>query len=137
MHTNDSRRTGFTTCKCKYFCLFIMLYQIMYMAQNVLLGNSRKYPYRTYHGPLPHFNPSPFPPCPQNSITVNHPPPPSTPPIYIFHFVLKLFGITGGVHKYAQFGLFCAKILVHSSTAGYRGMSHCDSRNSGMKILKK
>ena len=33
-----------------------------------------------YHGPLPHFNPSPFPPCPQNSITVN-PPLPSTPPI--------------------------------------------------------
>ena len=106
------------------------------MAQNVLLDNSGKYPYHTYHGPLPHFNPSPFPPCPQNSITVT-PPLPSTPPIQIFHFELKLFGITGGVHKYAQFGLFCAKILVHSSAAGYGAMSHCDSRNSGMKTLKK
>ena len=87
VHTNDSRLTDFTTCKCKYFCLFIMLYQIMYMAQNVLLDNSRKYPYHTYHGPLPHFNPSPFPPCPQNSITVT---PPSPPPLPFRFSILNL-----------------------------------------------
>ena len=41
---------------------------------------------------------------------------------------------------YAQFGLFYGKLfqmtLLLFSTAGYRG-GHSDSRNSGMKILKK
>ena len=96
-----------------------------------------------YHGRLPYLNsplPSEFPkciipPCPRISMIVTPPP----PPVRIFHFFVKPFGITCRVRLCAQFGLFYGKLfqmtLLLFSTAGYRG-SHYDFGNSGMKILK-